>query len=101
MQGVIGVMLLSTVLSACLSFRSVVGDCFNGSYDNCATCYQTLVNAMLNTDDNKYNLSKRFFPLDATSPVVVEVTYHFKGCNVSSSNATDCANRSEERRVGK
>lgn len=90
MQGVFGVILLLAVLSACVSFQPVVGDCFNGSYDNCATCYQTLVNAMLNTDDNKYDLSRGFFPPDSTPPVVVRVKYHFKGCNVSRSNATHC-----------
>lgn len=86
MQGVIGVILLS----ACVSFQPVLGDCFNGSYDNCATCYQTLANAMLNTDDNKYNLSRGFFPPDAAPPVVVKVTYRFKGCNVSSSKGSHC-----------
>lgn len=84
------VILLPVVLGASLSFQLVAGDCFNGSYDNCATCYQTLANALIDTDDNKYNLSRVFFPLETAPPVVVKVTYHFKECSTSTFNATDC-----------
>ena len=59
-----------------------VGDCYddplgnNMAYGNCATCYQTFANAIVNTGDNKYELSRMFFPVDAVPPVQVEVTYN-------------------------
>ena len=78
-------LVLVVILLFCISFPAVAGDCFdkpsnNKTYDNCATCYQTFANALVNTEDNKYLLSNAFFPIDATPPVRVEVTY------VSSSN---------------
>ena len=82
------VILLRAVLSASLSFQLIAGDCFNGSYDNCATCYQTLANALIDTDDNKYSLSRGFFPPDTSTPALIKITYHFKECDTSS--ATDC-----------
>ena len=90
MRSMLQVILLPVVLSVSLSFQQVAGGCFNGSYDNCATCYQTLANALIDTDDNRYSLSRAFFPPDTATPVVVKVTYHFKECNISSFNATDC-----------
>ena len=82
------VLVLISVLQLCISFPAVAGDCYdephnNKSYDNCATCYQTLANALVNTGDNKYQLSDVFFPIDAVAPVQVEVTY------ISISNVTD------------
>ena len=73
-------LVLVLILQLSISFPAVAGDCynelsnkkFNYSYDNCATCYQTLANALLNTGDNKYRLSKAFFPDDAVQPVVVK-----------------------------
>jgi hypothetical protein len=75
------VLLLTSVLQFCVSFPAVAGDCYddpsnnNKSYDNCATCYQTLANALLNTEDNKYHLSNAFFPDDAVQPVEVQAVY--------------------------
>ena len=81
------VLVLISALQLCISFPAVAGDCYdephnNKSYDNCATCYQTLANALVNTGDNKYQLSDMFFPIDAVTPVQVEVTY------ISISNVT-------------
>ena len=64
----------------------VWGDCYdeppnNSSFDNCATCYQTFANALVNTADNKYRLSRAFFPIDAAAPVEVEVAYLRKSDN--------------------
>lgn len=54
----------------------VAADCFSsGNYDNCATCYQTFANALINTSDNKYNLSKAFFPTHKAISVHVRVEY--------------------------
>ena len=75
------VLMLISVLQLCISIPAVAGDCFddkssnNKSYDNCKTCYQTLANALVDTEDNKYFLSRAFFPIDAAPPVQVEVTY--------------------------
>ena len=81
------VLVLISALQLCIRFPAVAGDCYdeppnNNSYDNCATCYQTLANALVNTGDNKYQLSGMFFPIDAVTPVQVEVTY------ISISNVT-------------
>ena len=69
--------LLSVVLLVFISIPAVAGDCYddppnNKSYNNCATCYQTLANALINTGDNKYRLSSGFFP---DTPVQVRVEY--------------------------
>jgi hypothetical protein len=75
------VLLLTSVLQFCVSFPAVAGDCYddpsnnNKSYDNCATCYQTLANALLNTEDNKYHLGNAFFPDNAVPPVEVRAVY--------------------------
>ena len=74
-------MLISVLLQLCISFPAVAGDCYddplnnNKSYNNCATCYQTLANALVKTEDNKYNLSRTFFPINAPPPVQVKVMY--------------------------
>ena len=67
-------------LGVILNLPTVVGDCFDNkendkSYDNCATCFQTLANALINTGDNKYQLSNAFFPTTEVSPAQVTVTY--------------------------
>ena len=67
-------------LGVILNLPAVVGDCFDDkendkSYDNCATCFQTLANALINTRDNKYQLLSAFFPTTDVSPVQVTVTY--------------------------
>ena len=69
----------------------VTGDCFddpstnNKSYDNCATCYQTFSNALVNTEDNKFQLSMAFFPINDAPSVQVEVIYQ---SNDSTSNSS-------------
>ena len=73
-------LVLVLMLQFSIIFPPAAGDCYddppnNKSYDNCATCYQTLANALMNTADNKYNLSKAFFPHDAVPPVEVRVVY--------------------------
>ena len=45
--------------------------------------YQTFANALVNTGDNKYKLSKLFFPIDDIPPIQVEITYN------STSNVTE------------
>ena len=70
------ILLLSVVLQLCIP--TLAGDCYdnNENYDNCNTCYQTFVNALVNTGDNKYKLSKLFFPIDDIPPIQVEITYN-------------------------
>ena len=82
--------LLPTLLVLIFCVASVSADCYtdilpssNNSviiespikYNNCDTCYRTLVNALLNTDNNKYNISTTMFPLDHVPPIYVEVYY--------------------------
>ena len=75
----IGLVLQSLLLVyACLPHAA--GDCYdeppnNKSYENCAKCYQTFANALINTADNKYLISRTFFPINSAVPVQVEVTY--------------------------
>ena len=74
---------LMLILQFSISFPAVAGDCYdeppnNKSCDNCATCYQTLANALLNSGDNKYQLGRAFFPEDADPPVVVKAVYVMK-----------------------
>ena len=82
MQKMFGVILLPVLLNVFLGFQPVAGiDCSN----TCETCYQTLANSLINTGNNKYNLSRGFFPPDAVPPVLVKVTYHFNNCSNCSS----------------
>ena len=84
------VLSFALVLVLQLCFPAVIGDCFddelenNRSFNNCATCYQTLANALINTGDNKYLLSETFFPIDGAPPVQVEVTYVSKTSNLTN-----------------
>lgn len=76
------VLVLPIVLAA--NLPTVVGDCYNKqNYNNCATCYQTFANALVDTGDNKYRLSRAFFPTQSAVSVHVKVTYE------DSSNITD------------
>ena len=73
-------LVLSLLVQFFNSFPTTAGDCYdsplnNKSYDNCATCYQTLANALINTGDNKYQLGRSFFPADSVTPVEVRVEY--------------------------
>ena len=49
------------------------------TYNNCTTCYQTFAKVLIYTANNKYNLSRAFFPINAVPPVQVRVTYHNMG----------------------
>jgi len=72
-----GVILLPVLLNIFLGFQPVAGiDCSN----TCETCYQRLADSLTETGNNKYNLSRGFFPPDAVPPVLVKVTYHFINC---------------------
>ena len=86
----------------------MAGDCFddplknNKSYDNCDRCYQTLVNALIDTEDNKYHLGRAFFPDGEVKPVQVNVTYlpiedvadnnHDVKCTTNANCTTDYSN---------
>jgi hypothetical protein len=96
-------LVLVLILQFCVSFPAVAGDCYdeppnNKSYDNCDTCYQTLANALLNTGDNKYQLSKAFFPDDAVPPVEVRAVYmpETKCTNSSTANCSDIKQPSDD-----
>lgn len=72
----------------------VKGDCWddeyhnNRTFDNCATCYQTLANALINTADNKYELGKAFFPDNDTIPIEVQI--HYIPVSQSCYSANNC-----------
>lgn len=87
--------LISVLLQFSISFRAVAGDCYddplnnNRSYDNCDSCFETLVNALINTADNKYQLGRTFFPPDDVIPVQVRVTYKpINGTVTADNNCT-------------
>ena len=81
---------LPVLLLFFISIPAVSGDCYdeppnNKSYDNCATCFQTLANALMDTEDNKYRLSNGFFPDNAATPIQVRVEYIPKSqCNTTN-----------------
>ena len=59
-------------------------DCYKkGSYENCATCYETFANALVNSENNLYEISKAFFPIDQVAPVEVDVTYQSMNSSVN------------------
>ena len=80
MHSAIAIVLLS-VVQLWINLPVTAGDCWddphanNKSYDNCATCYQTLANAVINTEDNKFQLGRGFSPDDAVTPIEVRVEY--------------------------
>ena len=86
--------MLMLILQLSISFPAVAGDCYdkpsnNKSYENCATCYQTLANALLNTGDNKYQLGRAFFPDDTVPPVVVKAVYVIEEAQDNTTNLWD------------
>lgn len=82
MQSMFGPILLTVLLNICQIFQPVAGiDC----QDTCATCYQDLAKALIDTENNKYSLSRGFFPPDAVPPVLVKITYNFKNCSTCRS----------------
>ena len=77
MSSQLTLVLCLVALQLVISVPTVVGDCSDDAvdYSNCGTCYLTFAKALVNTNDNKYRLSRTFFPVYAVSPVEVEVTY--------------------------
>ena len=51
--------------------------CDPGEEDDCAKCYDALVNELIINDHNRFSLQKAFFPPDVVDPVFVNVTYVF------------------------
>ena len=77
-------LVLSSAILWAVNLPTVAGDCYKKeNYSNCATCYQTFANALVDTGDNKYRLSRAFFPTMNAAAVHVKVTYR------SDSNTTD------------
>ena len=79
MHPIMAVLVLIVILQFCITFPAVAGDCYDETldessrYNNCHTCYQTLLNALIDTADNKYQLGEMFFPKDDVTPAQVEV----------------------------
>ena len=46
-------------------------------YEQCSQCYDLLVNELIVSDRNRFNLQKAFFPPMTTNPVFVTVRYYF------------------------
>lgn len=56
-------------------------------YAECQTCsedYETLANFLLNTTDNKYQLSVAFFPIKRAPPAFVKVIYHYDDTDIAN-----------------
>ena len=51
--------------------------CDPGEEDDCAKCYDALVNEIIINEQNRYNLQKAFFPPGVANPVFVTVFYIF------------------------
>ena len=51
--------------------------CDPGNENNCSKCYDVLVNELVISDINRFNLQQAFFPPNDSNPVFVTVTYHF------------------------
>ena len=58
----------------------VFGECSPGK-DSCRDCYISLAQHLFQSDDNVFNLSKAFFPVDTNTPVFVVVRYHFQNAS--------------------
>ena len=74
------VILLLVVLAGLLH-RAAAPECRDQS-QSCDECYDTLVDALVNMRNNKYNLRRVFYPLQIVSPVFVTVTYQFNDSSV-------------------
>ena len=76
-------LLLSTIILTFLSPCSgatnnfVFGQCSPGK-DSCHDCYISLAQHLFQSDENVFNLSETFFPVDTNTPVFVVVRYHFQ-----------------------
>ena len=58
------------------------GACQPG-HDSCSQCYLALKQSLLGRDDNIQQLSRAFYPWNASNPVFVTVTYNFENSNKS------------------
>ena len=54
----------------------------------CSKCYDVLVNEIIASDKNRFNLQRAFFPPDTSNPVFVTVIYYFTR-NMSGNGSTD------------
>ena len=63
--------------SARSSSDFVFGECQPGK-DKCRDCYISLAQALFQSDENVFNLSKAFFPPDTNTPEFVAVRYHLR-----------------------
>ena len=73
------VILLFVVLAGLL--HRAAAECRDQS-QSCDECYDTLVDALVNMRNNKYNLRRVFYPLDRPCPVFVTVTYQYNDSSV-------------------
>ena len=69
---------LATLLFLC--HASLVA-CTEEKFANCSTNYTVLENALLETDDNMYQLTTAFYPPNDDPPLYVNVYYHFSDNN--------------------
>ncbi len=54
----------------------------------CSKCYDMLVDEIIESDKNRFNLQRAFFPPDSSYPVFVTVTYYFTR-NMSGNGSID------------
>ena len=79
-------LLLSTIilaLSPCTGSATnnfIFGECSPGK-DSCRDCYISLAQHLFQSDENVFNLSETFFPVDTNTPVFVVVRYHFRNAS--------------------
>ena len=52
-------------------------------YEDCATNYSVLEEAVFKTNDNLYDITTTFYPPDKDNPLYVSVTYNFLNANES------------------
>ena len=50
----------------------------------CREDYETLANFLINTTDNKYQLSIAFFPTERAPPAFVKVIYHYNDSEIAN-----------------
>ena len=75
------IILLLVVLAGLMHRAAAAPKCRDQS-QSCDECYDTLVDALLNMRNNKYNLRRVFYPLERSSPVFVTVTYQYDDSSV-------------------
>ena len=77
--------LLKSLLIGIATLYLIPEECALGAWEcddgeetrkNC-TCYKNLIDQLLSSDRNQYNLQQAFFPPNRATPVFVAVTYYF------------------------